>query len=485
MTSRRQDPRDHLGPDDPLSRLIARWLADEVPGLPPATLMPAVRSRLATTRRRSAWLIADRWLWDPVPHGARSSPLVPATIAIAVVLIALTGVGTSLLTADGPLAPTVLDRGAMGAPGAAAIPSPAPASAWTSPGTTVATSPPSGPAAAANPQAQVTTVHGSLPQAPAVVALGRAGPRDPASGSTVVRGVEREGRLDSDDPRLSGTIDLVVDERRFGEAGETSVGRGRLSIENAAGAWEGALVSAQPPGRQGALMQAELTGSSGYAGLSAMLRMDLGREWGDTDMVVGIVYPGSPPAQPGAKAFEAFEPFRDRAETASAEPTVVLERSALPAYVHGSLTQPGVLSGTASSGGAGDALTVRDQWVWADLQLNDPRLQVRDLEMVVDSERFAALEAGAVLSGAVRAQDRREGRWAGTAQGFEPADDMMVSGAYHVLELTGQGRNTGLTAVLFTAPEAPTGPRSQGTLPAWSVEGLLFAGPLPAGPSGP
>jgi hypothetical protein len=164
---------------------------------------------------------------------------------------------------------------------------------------------------------------------------------------------------------------------------------------------------------------------------------------------------------------------------------MVLERSALPAYVHGSLTQPGVLSGTASSGGAGGAVTVRDQWVWADLQLNDPRLQVRDLEMVVDSERFAALEAGAVLSGAVRAQDRREGRWAGTAQGFEPADDMMVSGAYHVLELTGQGRNTGLTAVLFTAPEAPTGPRSQGTLPAWSVEGLLFAGPLPAGPSGP
>jgi hypothetical protein len=297
--------------------------------------------------------------------------------------------------------------------------------------------------------------------------------------------VEREGRLDTDDPRLSGEFGLLLDERRFGEAGETTVGRGRLSIENAGGAWEGAVVSAQPPGRRGALLQAEMTGSGGYAGLSAMLRLDLGHEWGDPDMVVGVVFPGSAPAQPGAKAFEAFEPFRDRAGTASAEPTVSLDRTALPAYVHGSLTQPGVLSGTASPEGASGAVTVRDQWVWADLQLNDPRLQVRDLEMIVNSERFAALEAGAVLSGAVRAQDRREGRWAGTAQGFEPADDAMVSVAYHVLQLTGEGRNDGLTAVLFTAPEAPTGAQAHGALPSWSVEGLLFAGPLPAGPSGP
>jgi hypothetical protein len=301
----------------------------------------------------------------------------------------------------------------------------------------------------------------------------------------VVRGVQREARLDSDDVRLSGAIGLVVDERRFDEAGEVTVGRGRLSIENAGGAWEGAVVSALPPGRRGALLQAELTGSGGYAGLSAMLRMDLAREWGDTDMVVGVVYPGSPPAQPGASAFEAFEPFRDRAGTASAEPTVAVDRAALPAYVHGSLTQPGVLSGTASSDGASGAVTTRDQWVWADLELNDPRLQVRDLEMIVNSERFTALEAGAVLSGAVRAQDRRDGRWAGTAQGFEPADDAMIAGAYHVLALSGEGRNAGLTAILFTAPDAPAGSQAQGALPSWSVEGLLFEGTLPAGPSGP
>jgi hypothetical protein len=51
------------GPEPDLDRLLADWMADQVPAHEPPVLLPATLARTALTRRRPGWLVRDRWLW--------------------------------------------------------------------------------------------------------------------------------------------------------------------------------------------------------------------------------------------------------------------------------------------------------------------------------------------------------------------------------------------------------------------------------------
>jgi Tol biopolymer transport system component len=51
-------------------RTLETWLADARPTSPPPGLLDQALERVANTRRRPAWLIADRWTWGPTARRA-------------------------------------------------------------------------------------------------------------------------------------------------------------------------------------------------------------------------------------------------------------------------------------------------------------------------------------------------------------------------------------------------------------------------------
>lgn len=65
----------------PIDRLVVSWFEAERPSAAPAHLLAAVRDGVAATRRRPAWLVADRWTWR---HGATIRTTVRGGLAIAV-----------------------------------------------------------------------------------------------------------------------------------------------------------------------------------------------------------------------------------------------------------------------------------------------------------------------------------------------------------------------------------------------------------------
>jgi hypothetical protein len=46
-----------------LDATVAAWLAAERPSSPPGGLLEEVTKRVRQTRRRSGWLVLDRWTW--------------------------------------------------------------------------------------------------------------------------------------------------------------------------------------------------------------------------------------------------------------------------------------------------------------------------------------------------------------------------------------------------------------------------------------
>ncbi len=287
-----------------------------------------------------------------------------------------------------------------------------------------------------------------------------------------------------DDARLTGTQRETRNERRYRDVSESAVATGTLAIENAGGAWRGTFVSISPPGREGSLQQAELAGEGDYAGLSAILRYDLGEGWGDPAMITGVVQPGSLPDYPDAGGFDRYAPYWEGPARPGPAEGDAADATDLPLYVTGSSTQTiEWMSDDLLYGETSPQMQLQPQWMVAGMALDDARLQMDDYETLVNADYFVALENGAAMTGISRGSAAGGGGgWTGRLRGYADPDDEYLGGQYALTELTGVGGNDGLTAVLLSRP------RAAGTteyLLSWSVEGMLFRGQLPPYPEGP
>jgi hypothetical protein len=474
----RQQTSDFGGPDRPMGQLLAQWFSERAPASAPASLVPSVRARITATPRRSGWRIRDWWFWR---SGARSGTGLAMATATGVLVMALLGVGGTgffLLATMGEAAPLPQAPGVgMATPGesSAAVAEGTPTAAET-----VTTAEPVAAVMPAATQDGATAVAGAITGAPAILDAGT--PTAAGADVTDIAGIVTEGTVAFDDVRLSGTQRTAHQERRFEP--DVSVASGALSIENAAGAWTGTFVSITPPDRAGSLRQAELVGSGEYEGLSAILRYDLGKAWGDPAMIVGVVYPGALPDYPGTEGFERYAPYWDGpARQSKSRPGASGDSSDLPAYVRGSLAQSVEwLSDHARFSDDSPQMQLRPEWMLGHLALDEPRLESRDYEVIVNADYFRGLENGAAMAGISRGSSADGGGWVGRSRGYADPDAAFLSGMHSITELTGTGAHEGLTAILFSDPRPAA---ATDYLLSWSVEGMLFAGDLPPHPEGP
>jgi len=470
--------RQQRGSDDPradwqMGQQLAQWFAERAPTTAPPTLVPDVRAQVRVTRRRSGWRIADWWQWRPQGQRQTSWLLVTATGVLVVALTGLGGAGIGMLAtigqADpGPVAPV--------APGAAEA----------SPDTVVGppTTAPETPAVAAADgpmQSQATAVAGTLNDAPVTVDEGDS--TVTAGGVTEILGASTTGTVTFDDERLSGTQRSEANERHYGSSGEGSLATGTMSIENAAGTWAGTFVRISPPGREGGLLQAELVGGGAYEGLSAVLRYDLGKPWGDAGMIAGVVYPGTLPDYPDAEGFERYAPYWDEPDAPAPGATIEPGDASLPARLEGSMVQSVEwMSDDVLVDAATTRMQLAPEWMVAQTELGDPRLEMNDYQTLTDAVYFEALENGAAMAGISRGSHDAAGGWTGRIRGYADPADEYLSGFHSLTELSGNGAYGGLSAVLFSTPQPAT---AMDFFLSWSVEGMLFEGELPPYPEGP
>jgi hypothetical protein len=123
-----------------------------------------------------------------------------------------------------------------------------------------------------------------------------------------VRGlIGQEGRIEMDDPRLTGTATLAVnvDVHKVSDFEDVVAGSFALRLDNEAGSWSGQGTSV---GHNGAGMSPEdalgldtfvLTGAGAYEGLSAILIVD---PTGDQPAVEGVIFAGEMPPAPEVPA---------------------------------------------------------------------------------------------------------------------------------------------------------------------------------------
>ena len=444
--------RQQRGPDDPradwqMGQQLAQWFAERAPTTAPPTLVPNVCAQVRVTRRRSGWRIADWWRWRPQGRRGSGWLLVTATGVLVVALTGLGGAGIGMLAtigqADpGPVAP-VAPGAAVASPDTVVGP---PTAAPETPATLVAAGP---------MQSQATAVAGTLDDAPVTVDEGES--TVTADGVTEVLGASTTGTVNFDDERLSGTQRSEANERRYGSSGEGSLATGTMSIENAAGTWAGTFVRISPPGREGGLLQAELVGEGAYEGLSAILRYDLGKPWGDAGMIAGVVYPGTLPEYPSTDAFARYAPYWDEPDPSAANDTTEPGGSSLPARLEGSVAQSVEwLSDHVLVDAATTRMQLAPEWMVAQTTLGDPRLEMSDYQTLSEAVYFEALENGAAMAGISRGSSGGAGGWTGRIRGYADPTDEYLSGFHSLTELSGNGAYEGLSAVLFSTPQPAT-----------------------------
>ncbi len=470
MNERQQRGRDDTRSDWQIGQQMAQWFAERAPTTTPPTLIPNVCAQVRVTRRRSGWRIGDWWQWRQ--QGGRQSGwlLVTATGVLVVALTGLGGAGIGMLATIGQAEP------APAAPGAAVASPDTEVGLPTAVPETPATVVTDGPT-----QSQATAVAGTLADAPVTVDEGVS--TVSAEGVTEVLGAITTGTVTFDDERLSGTQRSEANERRFDTSGESSLATGTMSIENAAGTWAGTFVRISPPGREGSLLQAELVGEGAYDGLSAVLRYDLGRPWGDAGMIAGVVYPGTLPDYPDAGGFVRYAPYRDAPEPFAPDAAPGPGGASLPARLEGSMVQSiEWLSDDARLDAETGGLHLAPQWMVAQTTLGDPRLEMSDYQTLTNAVYFETLENGAALAGISRGSSDAAGGWSGRIRGYADPGDEYMSGFRALTELSGNGAYEGLSAVLFSTPQPAT---EMTFFLSWSVEGMLFEGELPPYPEGP
>jgi hypothetical protein len=478
MKQLRQRPSDFGEPDRPMGQLLAQWFSERAPASAPANLVPSVHARIAATPRRGAWRIRDRWFWRSDRRWGTGMVMASATGVLVMALLGVGGTSVYLLATMGEAAPLVEAPGVgMATPGKshAVVAQGTPAAAET-----VTTAEPVAAVMPAATQDGATAVAGTITGAPAILEAGT--PTAAGADVTDIAGIGTEGTVAFDDARLSGTQRTAHQERRFEP--DASVASGALSIENAAGAWTGTFVSITPPGRAGSLRQAELVGSGEYEGLSAILRYDLGKAWGDPQMIVGVVYPGARPDYPDAERFERYASYWDGPTRPSqSRPGANGGTKDLPAHVRGSLAQSVEwLSDHARFSDDSPQMQLRPEWMLGHLALDEPRLESRDYEVLANADYFRGLENGAAMAGVSRGSSADGGGWVGRSRGYADPDAAFLRGMHSVTELTGTGSHEGLTAILFSDPRPAA---ATDYLLSWSVEGMLFAGDLPPRAEGP
>ena len=465
MNQRRQYRSNPEGPDRLMGQLLAQWLSERAPTSAPASLVPTIQARIGATPRRRGWRIRDWWLWRPGRERGTSLLLVTATGVLVMAMMGIGGAGVYLLATMGDGAP-------LSSVPAGAVDAPAESLAAVAVDTPAASSPTSS-------QDGASPVAGTITHAPII--LDEGAPTTPVADGTEVVDIRTEADVEFDDIRLSGVQRTVERERRF-EPG-AAVATGTLSIERDQGAWTGSFVSIEPPGRAGSLRQAELVGSGDYAGLSAILRYDLGKAWGDPGMVVGIVFPGALPDYPDTEGFGRYAPYWDGGGRAASNQPDRVDLSGLPAYVRGSLVQSVEwMSDDARFNEAPPRMQLRPLWMVGEMDLGDPRLEVAGYETLVNADYFVALENGAAMAGISRGSSLDGGGWSGQARGYADPEAELLGGMYSVTELTGTGSNEGLTAVLFSTPRQAA---ATDFSHSWSVEGMLFMGEPPPHAEGP
>jgi hypothetical protein len=478
MKELRQHPSDFDGPDRPMGQLLAQWFSERAPASAPASLIPGVRARIAATPRRSAWRIRDRWFWRSDRRWGTGMVMASATGVLVMALMGVGAAGVYLLATTGELAPVPHAPGVgVAAPGEslAAVADGTHAAVETA--TTVDTPPAVLPPVT---QDEATALAGTITDAPIILDVGA--PTTVEADVTDIAGIVTEATVSFDDVRLSGIQRTVHQERRFEP--DASVATGALSIENAGGAWTGTFVSISPPGRDGSLRQAELVGSGDYAGLSTILRYDLGKAWGDPQMIVGVVYPGARPDYPDADKFERYASYWDGPTRPSpGRPGSSKDLNDLPAYVRGSLVQSVEwLSDHPRFSDDAPQMQLRPEWMLGHLAVGDPRLESRDYEVLANADYYRGLENGAAMAGVSRGSSADGGGWVGRWRGYADPDAAFLSGMHSITELTGTGSHEGLTAILFSDPIPAT---ATDYLLSWSVEGMLFTGEMPPHPEGP
>jgi hypothetical protein len=330
-------------------------------------------------------------------------------------------------------------------------------------------------------QSGATAVAGTLADAPATVDEGVS--TMSAEGVTEVLGATTTGTVSFDDERLSGTQRSEANERRYGTSGEGSLATGTMSIENDAGTWAGTFVRISPPAREGSLLQAELVGEGAYEGLSAILRYDLGKPWGDAEMIAGVVYPGALPEYPTADGFARYAPYWDGPEPLASDATPGPGDASLPASLSGTMEQSVEwLSDDVLVDAATTRMQLAPETMVAQTVLGDPRLEMSDYQVLSNAVYFQALENGAAMAGISRGSSGAAGGWSGQIRGYADPTEEYLSGFHSLTELSGNGAYEGLTAVLFSTPQPAT---AMDFFLSWSVEGMLFEGELPPYPEGP
>jgi hypothetical protein len=117
-----------------------------------------------------------------------------------------------------------------------------------------------------------------------------------------LRGLEREGPIDTTDPRMTGLLARAIDldVHLAGEGEEVAILTVQYQIVNDEGSWSG---TSPGVGFNGADVAAEeevdfqtalLTGEGAYDGLSAILLVDFAQRDGGGD-IKGVIYPGELP----------------------------------------------------------------------------------------------------------------------------------------------------------------------------------------------
>jgi hypothetical protein len=432
--------------------------------------MDTVRSRVPATSRRHRWQIGDWWSLRSAGGGHAGYLVAAATGALSVAVLSATGIGALMVGTIRNPEPIVAGPAAQAETTAAAaiatsldVPEePATVVDLVTPGT-----PPVEPTSL---EARITTVVGSILEVPTIVDPGEQRAR--RSGVLEVIGLQTEAAVEFvDDPRLSGTQRSVVNERRYEGGG--SVATGTLGIDNGSGSWVGTLVSGTPPGRDGSIMQAELVGSGDYAGLSATIRYDLGLNWGDPAMIMGIVYPGPALKNPGQRLFKEYDLSPGAIAHHRLGKPGSVEMSGAPAPLAGSIFEAELLTlDNSVFDDADPTLEFREELMWFDLGLDDTRLTINEAEAFVTIDQFLPPESGSLLAAAIRARNEDGGGWSGSMRGFGDPGVPPLEGAYYLLELTGQGAYSGVSAILFASPDrlTETGELRSG---AWSVQGIL------------
>lgn len=502
------NPRDRRAPggaelDRQTGEVLSPWFASTTVSPPPASILQGVQTRVPSTRRRAAWRIPDWWLWRRADTERAGFVLATATAVLFLAVVGLTSAGVFIVATTGGPAPVAQAPGAAAAsPDAGSeqmAAAASPVAEVATPEAVVATAEPAaatGPDAAAMPEPIVTSVAGTM-AAPVLDAEGTSS--TPAEGVTAIAGLETTADVAFDDARLSGQQRVISHEYRFGGAGGGSVARGNVTITNDGGSWSGTLESVTPPGRPGALQAVELVGEGGYAGLTALLRYDLGAGWDEPGMLRGVVAAGPMPERADragldvyAQGYKLDEDLLSRHTLRTPTPA---DQAGLPVAVSGTMAMTyewvsdDVLSDWWFPEGS---LELIPEWMAADLSLDDPRLQLDeyDYEVLLNTNYFQTDYNGALSSGLSRGRTADGGGWSGTVRSFnDPDEPVFLAGRHFIMKLSGTGAYEGLSALLFAYPEpameeALAASREE-ILDSWSVDGMLFVGAFPSYPEAP